>query len=89
MGRSRTTVFSHAMAASIGTKRFPQFQTEAHTVLCLLVGQSYVAVTLFASDLASKPGRWLESAAGYAVGEFHFRNYQTGMSSAININLDK
>src|SRR5260370_27809589 len=87
MGRSRTTVFSHAMAASIGTKRFAQLQTEAHRARYLLVGQSHVAVTLFASDLPAEPGRWLESSAGYAVGELHFRNYQASMSATININL--
>jgi hypothetical protein len=88
MGHSRTTVFSHVTADSIGPQRFAQFQTEAHRARCLLVGQSHVAVTLFASHLPAEPGRWCESSAGYAVGEFHFRHYQTGMSAAIKIDLN-
>ena len=55
----------------------------------LFVGQAHVAVTLFASYLSSKPVRRLEFAAGYAVGEFHLRHYETGMSAAINIDLDE
>ena len=88
MGRRRTTIFSHVTADSIGPQRFPQFQTKAHRVVCLLVGESHVAVTLLASHLSSKPGRRLEPAACYLVGEFHFRHYQTSMSAAVNIDLD-
>ncbi len=89
MGQSRTTVFSHVTADSIGPQRFAHFQTKAHRVLCLLVGQSDVAVTPFASHLPSKPGRRLEPAACYLVREFHFRHYQTAMSATINIDLDE
>jgi hypothetical protein len=88
IGHSRTAVFSHVTADSSGPQRFAEFQTEAHKVRCLLVGQSHVAVTLFASHLPAEPGRWCEPAACYLVGEFHFRHYETGMSAAININLN-
>jgi hypothetical protein len=88
MGRRRTTIFSHVTADSIGPPRFAHFQTKAHRAVCLLVGESHVAVTLLAGYLPSKPRRWLEPAACYLVGKFHFRHYQTAMSAAINIDLD-
>jgi hypothetical protein len=69
-------------------QRFAQFQTEAH-IVCLLVGQSHVAITFFARYFPPKPGGGLEFSARCAVGEFHFRHHQTGMSAAININLDQ
>ena len=89
MERRRITIFSHVTADSIGPQQFAHFQTKAHRVVCLLVGESHVAVKLLASHLPSKPGRWLEPAACYLVGEFHFRHYQTAMSAAINIDLDE
>ena len=88
MGRRRTTIFSHVTADSIGPQRFPQFQTKAHRVVCLLVGESHVAVTFFPSHFSSKPGRWLEFSAAYAVGKLHFRYHETGVSPLININLN-
>jgi hypothetical protein len=86
--KSRLDLFAKNSLQSVW-QRFAQFQTEAHGVLCLFVCQPDVAVTFFASHLPPEPGRWLESSAGYAVGELHFRHYQTGMSAAINIDLDE
>ena len=67
---------------------FTQFQTEAHRILCLFVGQSHVAVTFFPSHFPSKPGRRFESSAAGAVGEFHLRYHEAGVSTLININLN-
>ena len=67
---------------------FTQLQTEAHNVLCLLVGESHVAVTFFPSHFSSKPGRRLEFSAAYAIGKLHFRYHETRMSPLININLN-
>src|SRR6266478_305924 len=86
--KSRLNLFAENSLQSV-RQPFAQFQTEAHGVLCLFVCQPDVAVTFFASHLPPEPGRRLESSASYAVGEFHFRHYQTGMSSAININLNE
>src|SRR6266567_4282349 len=69
-------------------QRLAQFQTEAH-IVCLLVGQSHVAITLFPGHLPPKPGGGLELSAHSTVWEFHFRHHQTGMSAAININLNQ
>src|SRR5438034_5110776 len=69
-------------------QRFAQFQAEAH-VICSLVGQSDVTITFFACHFPAKPGRRLELSARCTIREFHFRHYQTGMPSAININLDQ
>ncbi len=85
--KSRVELFAKNSLQSV-RQRFAQFQTETH-VVCLLVGQSHVAVTSFARDLPAKPGRWLEFAARCTVGEFHFRHHETRMSAAININLDQ
>ena len=49
-------------------QRFAQFQTEAHRFSSLLVSESHVAVTFFASHFPSKPGRRLEFSAADAVG---------------------
>ena len=56
-------------------------------ILCLLVGQSHVAITFFAGDFPPKPGRRFEFAARQAIGEFHFCDNETRMSAEININL--
>ena len=69
-------------------QRLAQFQTEAH-IMFLLVGQSDVAITFFTSHFPVKPRRWFEFVAGYVVGKFHFCDYETGMFTAININLDE
>src|SRR5436190_5461070 len=85
--QSRLNLFAENPFQSV-RQRFAQFQTEAH-IVGLLVGQSHVAIPLFAGDLPPKPGRWLEFSAHYTVRELHFRHHQTGMSAAINISLDQ
>src|SRR6266699_6675633 len=84
---SRLDLFAKNSLQSV-RQRLAQFQTEAH-IVCLFVGQSHVAVTFFARHLPPKPGRGLEFSAHYTVREFHFCYHQTGMSAAININLDQ
>src|SRR5207248_3438644 len=69
-------------------QRFAQFQFETHRILYLLVGESHVAVTFFAGYFSSKPGRRREFSAAYAVGKFHFRHHETGVSALINVNLN-
>src|SRR5207247_335798 len=69
-------------------QRLAQFQTEAH-IVCLPVGQSHVAVTFLSRHLPPEPGRGLKFSAHCTVREFHFCHHQTGMSAAININLDQ
>ena len=54
----------------------------------LFIRQSHVAITFLAGHFPAKPPRRREFAARYEVGEFHLRHYQTGMFTAINVNLD-
>src|SRR5437762_1738142 len=83
---SRLDLFPEDSFQPLG-QRFTQLQTEPHKSLCLLVREAHVAVTLFPSHFPSKPGRRFESSARDAVGEFHFRHYETSVSALININL--
>ena len=55
----------------------------------LFNGQAHVAVAFFTGHLPPKPGWGLKSTAARAIGEFHFRNYETGVSASINIQLDQ
>ena len=55
----------------------------------LFNGEAHVAIAFFTGHFPPKPGRGLKSAAARAIGEFHFRNYETGVSASINIQLDK
>src|SRR6266496_3043631 len=84
---SRLDLFAKNSLQSV-RQRLAQFQTEAH-IVCLFVGQSHVAITFFARHLPPEPRRRLELPARCTVGEFYFRDHQTGMSAAININLDQ
>src|SRR5436309_8757355 len=56
---------------------------------CLLVSQSYIAITFLPGHFPAKPPGRLEFATRREVGEFHLGHYQTGMFTAININLDQ
>ncbi len=84
---SRFNLFAKNPLQSV-RQRFAQFQTEAHKVFCLFVGQSHVAVTFLSSHFPSKPGGRLEFSAADAVREFHFRYHETSVSPLININLN-
>ena len=88
MGRRRTKIFSHVTVDSIDPQRFAHFQTKAHRVLCLLVGESHVAVTLLAGDFAAKPPWWLEFSTARVVRKFNFRHHQTMVAAVINVDLD-
>jgi hypothetical protein len=73
---SRLNLFAKNSLQSV-RQRFAQFQTEAHRVLWLFVGEPNVAITFFASYLPSKPGRRLELAVTRLAWKFHFGYNQT------------
>src|SRR5881396_185389 len=67
---------------------FPGRSTTGFSHRVLLVSQSYVAITFLTGHFPPKPPGRLEFATRREVGEFHLGHYQTGMFTAININLD-
>src|SRR5439155_22700498 len=73
---------------SRGRLTFPGRSTTGFSHRVLLVSQSYVAITVLTGHFPAKPPGRLEFATRCEVGEFHLGHYQTGMSTAININLD-
>ena len=73
---------------SRGRLTFPGRSTTGFSHRVLLVSQSYVAITFLTGHFPPKPPGRLEFATRCEVGEFHLGHYQTGMFTAININLD-
>src|SRR5437773_138245 len=73
---------------SPGRLTFPGRSTTGFSHRILLVSQSYVAITVLTGHFPAKPPGRLEFATRCEVGEFHLGHYQTGMFTAININLD-
>src|ERR1043166_8895964 len=52
-------------------------------------GESHITVALFPGDFPPKPAGRFEFATARAIGKFHLRHDQTGMSPAIDIELDQ
>src|SRR5437667_10867408 len=73
---------------SRGRLTFPGRSTTGFSHRVLLVSQSYVAITFLPGHFPPKPPGRLEFATRCEVGEFDLGHYQTGMFTAININLD-
>src|SRR5207249_6964231 len=73
---------------SRGRLTFPGRSTTGFSRRVLLVSQSYVAITFLPGHFPPKPPGRLEFATRCEVGEFDLGHYQTGMFTAININLD-